>query len=398
MDGSNGERNFCLRNIISLLYGHCLINCVITFQDIKAVPFSLLPSPTDDSSYGDFHRTSSTFFTYFTPVILTVGLVGNIISLLVFRSSGMRKMSASLYLVSLALVDICVLVGYVLPEWIKHGVANNSPNTSFVFLEVNGVCQLRMFLAYFSRMASSWIIVAFTVERFTGVCYPLKSLQRHPMKILVGLTLACCVLVMYKPFLSRPVTHRGGFVICSSMKEYQYEIFIVESLYVVSIFFVPLVIISVLNGSIMRTLFLRNTQTGILTDSTNIRMEFTVILFAISLCYAAFHLPYYIVWCRLQIVTNPKSFVSRNSDFWDYWKGVLNLVRPIYYLNYCSNFFLYCITGAYFRSELARILCCRDQRRHRYRTHIRASRMESLTRQSHLSATNGTENYATYTA
>jgi len=367
-----------------------------------ALPDNLLSEAAGESVYEQFHKTSLGFFTYFTPVVFTVGLVGNIISLVVFRTSGMRKMSASLYLVSLSLADICVLMVYVLPEWIKHGVANSNTDTSsFAILEVDGVCQLRMFLAYFSRMTSSWIIVAFTVERFTGVCYPLKSLQRHPKKILIGLFVVCAVSVTYKPFLSRSVVHRSEFVICSSMKEYQYEIFIMESIYVVLIFFLPLVIISVLNGLIMRTLFLRNTQTGIASESKRIRLEFTVILFAISICYISSHLPYYIIWSRLQLVTNPKSFVSRNADFWDYWKGVLNIVRPLYYLNYCSNFFLYCITGAYFRSELARILCCRDQRRHRYRTHIRASRMESLTRQSHLSTTNGSDNntsLSTYTA
>lgn len=353
---------------------------------------------TEESPYEHFNATTLGFFTYIIPIILTVGLCGNVISLLVFRCSGMRKMSASLYLASLALADISVLLLYVLPEWIKHGLSYINPDASIGFLEINIVCQLRMFLAYFSRMISSWVMVAFTVERFMGVCYPLKSLQKHPKNILLGLCVGCAVAVIYKPALSRPATHRGDYVICTHLQEYQYENFILESIFVVLIFFLPLVIISVLNTLIMRTLYLRKTRTGIMPESARIRLEFTIILFAISFFYIAFHLPYYIVWCRLQIITNPKSFISKGHTFWDYWKGMLNIVRPIYCLNYCSNFFLYCITGAYFRAELMRLLCCRDRRSHMYRTHIRSSRMESLTRQTHVLTTTGSDSYATYVA
>jgi hypothetical protein len=32
--------------------------------------------------------------------------------------------------------------------------------------------------------------------------------------------------------------------------------------------------------------------------------------------------------------------------------NALFITRTIFYINYCVNFFLYCLTGAYFRKEL----------------------------------------------
>ena len=37
-----------------------------------------------------------------------------------------------------------------------------------------GVCQVLFYLSYVSRFLSAWFIVTFTVERYIGVCHPLK--------------------------------------------------------------------------------------------------------------------------------------------------------------------------------------------------------------------------------
>ena len=71
-------------------------------------------------SVSNVPLTAHVFFTYFTPVIFIVGIIGNTISLIVFLSKNMRKLSASMYLVALAISDIMSLMFYVFPEWIKR--------------------------------------------------------------------------------------------------------------------------------------------------------------------------------------------------------------------------------------------------------------------------------------
>ena len=63
--------------------------------------------------------SSLIFYTYSVPVILAIGLLGNVVSLRVFLSRSMRKLSASTYLAALSTSDILALVFYVLMEWLR---------------------------------------------------------------------------------------------------------------------------------------------------------------------------------------------------------------------------------------------------------------------------------------
>jgi len=69
-----------------------------------------------------FLNSGKDVYAYVTPFIILIGIVGNSISLRVFCSSRMRKMSASIYLATLAISDTFVLLSYVLVEWLHRGL------------------------------------------------------------------------------------------------------------------------------------------------------------------------------------------------------------------------------------------------------------------------------------
>jgi len=69
-----------------------------------------------------FLNSAQDVYAYVTPFIILVGIIGNSISLRVFCSPRMRKMSASIYLASLAISDTFVLLSYVLVEWLHRGM------------------------------------------------------------------------------------------------------------------------------------------------------------------------------------------------------------------------------------------------------------------------------------
>jgi len=301
-----------------------------------------------------FHDVTKSIYSYVTPIIFGIGLIGNIISLKVFNSPAIKRMPASVYLSCLALADSSVLVFYVLSEWIRRGLPWLLPDTNFSILDVNGACQIREYLSHLSRLLASWIIVAFTAERCLTVCYPLMTLQTNPKRVLLVMFIVCLLSMTYALIINAPHSF-GEFIVCSSRDGYSYVHFIAESMFATLIFFLPFVIITLCNGMILHSLYHRN-RSGIRTnDDSNIRLEFIFILFAISVFYISFHIPYFIVWCRLQIITNPAS-PARDNEFWYYWNGMLFICRPIYYLNYCLNFVLYCITGTTFRTELMKIV------------------------------------------
>jgi len=61
-------------------------------------------------------------YAYVTPFVIAFGILGNLVSLRVFMSRRMRKMSASLYLACLGVSDTAVLLTYVLIEWLHRGL------------------------------------------------------------------------------------------------------------------------------------------------------------------------------------------------------------------------------------------------------------------------------------
>ncbi|WAR16390.1 P2RY1-like protein [Mya arenaria] len=327
-------------------------------------------------------------FTYVTPVVIVIGLVGNGLSIAVFRTSTMRKMSASVYLAALAMTDICTLLVYVLVEWLRRGLPYLAPGLSVGLFDLDGICQMLLYLAYITRFMSSWIIVTFTAERVSGVCYPLQTMHRKSKRILVCLLVTGALFVIYKPFLSGEykISER---TLCTSNPDHIFLSFVLDTIYVTIIFFLPLAIITTLNLLIVRTLYLRNRHTNdLFAENTKIRLEFTIILFAISFFYITFHMPYFVLWCKLQVLNGPHlPSVPRDKHFWDYWISLLNIARTVFYLNYCSNFFLYCITGTYFRNELRRLFCVRKQTHRVFKSHIRSSQFGSVYHSSNTHVT-----------
>ena len=97
-------------------------------------------------------------YAYVTPVILTIGVIGNSLSLNVFLSKNLRGISASAYLAALSATDLLTLAFYVTVEWLRRGLVYINPDAKVAFLEYNGICQIIMYLSYVSRFLSSWIM------------------------------------------------------------------------------------------------------------------------------------------------------------------------------------------------------------------------------------------------
>ncbi|ESO85288.1 hypothetical protein LOTGIDRAFT_130696 [Lottia gigantea] len=321
----------------------------ITFNSSQC-PQVLQPKIVTHSQY---------FYSYFTPVILMIGLTGNLLSLRVFLSKNMRKLSASTYLAALSTSDILALIFYVLVDWLKRGLPALNPDLQVTFLETNVTCQAFLYLSYLSRFLSAWFIVSFTAERYIGVCLPLQRKnicgKRFSQKIICTLVVCSACIMMYKPFLSGVYQINHTKVkMCTRDPELSFPVFILDSIYAVLITFIPFIIITVLNTLIMRKLFLRNKKhrsIKIITEESIIKLEFTIILLVISFVFIALNLPFFCVWCR-QFLLSVSATMNEHARDFDNMHGLLLITRVIFYLNYCVNFFLYSVTGAYFRKEL----------------------------------------------
>lgn len=109
---------------------------------------------------------ATSLYTYYTPILIIFGLIGNFISIFVFFNSKLRLQSTSYYLTALALSDIVFLI-QLLPPWLNAMKIHN------IFLR-DYFCQIIVFSSYSTCFLSAWLVVAFTIERFVAVVYPLQ--------------------------------------------------------------------------------------------------------------------------------------------------------------------------------------------------------------------------------
>ncbi|XP_042236094.1 thyrotropin-releasing hormone receptor-like [Homarus americanus] len=102
---------------------------------------------------------------YYVPLLIVVGFVGNLLSCVVFLNTRLRMRSSSYYLAALAIADVTYLFILFL-VWLDL--------LGFNTFNVNVMCQLEIYLGSVSSSLSVWLTVAFTVERFIAVQYPLQ--------------------------------------------------------------------------------------------------------------------------------------------------------------------------------------------------------------------------------
>lgn len=139
------------------------------------------------------------------PLLVAFGAAGNALSLMVFRTPAFRAHSSSWYLAALAASDTLFLLN-LLAVWAA------TPRVGVDVFHRAGGCQAVTFLSHVAAFVSVWLVVAFTVERFVAVCYPLLrsavcTVRRA--KAVVG-GLVALALCLYAYLLAAAGVERSG--------------------------------------------------------------------------------------------------------------------------------------------------------------------------------------------
>ncbi|XP_076040555.1 G-protein coupled receptor [Oratosquilla oratoria] len=127
-----------------------------------------------------------------TPLLVIFGAVGNLVSIWVFHATKLRTLSSSCYLAALAASDTGYLMTLFL-VWLSL-VGEDVYNRE-------GWCQAITYFTSASTFLSVWLVVAFTVERFIAVCYPLLRTSictvRRARTVIAILTIVALLLYSY---------------------------------------------------------------------------------------------------------------------------------------------------------------------------------------------------------
>lgn len=112
----------------------------------------------------------------------------------VMSSRQLSATSANFYLIALALSDSCVLV-FNFMIGVLRGMNPNTTNAMFQNNE--WLCLIHSVVVELFNLLSVWIIVCFTVERFTAVFAPLKTSKLYTIRgAKVTVTILCLFILL----------------------------------------------------------------------------------------------------------------------------------------------------------------------------------------------------------
>lgn len=186
---------------------------------------------------------------YYTPILVYLGCLGNGISMYVFFGTKLRKLSSSYYLATLAVSDNLFLVSTFV-VWLRM--------VGLDLYNRQGVCQVINYVTGVCSFLSVWLVLAFTVERFVAVRYPLLrqsvcTVARAKLAITV---LVVVSLVVYSPqMFASTITNINGNDSCNVHPEWRQTVNVFNYVDTVLTLLIPVVVITILNVCISRTVW-----------------------------------------------------------------------------------------------------------------------------------------------
>jgi hypothetical protein len=284
---------------------------------------------------------------YISPVILLLGLIGNVLILIVIRRRPLTGSSTTVYLMAMATSDSAALLLRVVPEFFKtSGLMDFSELCQWT-------CKLEKFSFYSASDVAIWILAAFTADRLVAVGFPLNKRQFCTSRKAVAVCGLLVVMAIGKNahvFWTRgPVYDATGHVAvsqCGRRQQYLYfEEYVRPWVAFASVSVLPSIVIVICNMYIVHTLaFVRRARTA--HNVTNPMGGATSLM-----CIGAS--------VTFLICVTPSIILAVGRAYWSGRRGYAIarvITNQLACLNHAINLLLYCLTGQRFRRELVNLL------------------------------------------
>ena len=341
---------------------------------------------------GYYANVTVEIWTYVPPIIISIGTVGNLLTIIVIFRQIFRISSTSLFLLCLAFSDLLVLYTSPLRQWILY---NKAWENKDIRMNSEGSCRAHTFLTYFSIQFSSWLLVAVTVERLLSVILPHKIKTISTLKA-AGISIASIAVLLillnghflfligygYVEEQSRQVG-RDVYHRCWP-KTSSYKAFSDEALRWIDFlvaFGIPFLILTACNIMIIvklastrhrrRKMSIGSQLKAVEKDNRVITALLICLCIVFFICLAPVSIyfigqPYWIDEITSRPVTSPmQDFAQFQKDiegiradmeYIMFWHAIVNCFG---YLNATCNFIFYVISGSKFRREIYALFCCR---------------------------------------
>ncbi|CAH1781213.1 unnamed protein product [Owenia fusiformis] len=310
-------------------------------------------------------------FLVLSPIILSVGIVGNVMVVVVLLQKTMRSSTSSMYLIALAFVDTTVLLTGLVREWIKYGISLYREHFGYRTMTPTDIrdytdagCKFHMFILYTTIHISAWLLVCLTVERVIAVFIPhkVKLICTHKVTLAaIGITFLVCIALNSHFFVTVKLNTNeySNVSWCdvdgnkNSTNVKWHEIYDIIDAVVAS--YAPFVIMLSANVLIIGRLRFIKYKSDKMASNTSLDDSklntMTTILLTINFVF-------FVTTCPIVVLTNYYHIWFDLNTWEDYTDNELAfaICHMLFYLNSALNFLLYCISGPRFRREFMALI------------------------------------------
>ena len=299
------------------------------------------------------------------PILLTLGTIGNLLSIVVLARKKTRKSSTAIYLITLACNDLLVLWTGLLRQWLRHTWETDVRQ----FSEFG--CKLHVFLVYFGTQFSSWILVAVTSERFSGVWCPHKvKMGCNPATAgisiaVIGTVLACLNTHWFYGFGDLEYTFGNQTFLrkCTAKFENYGEFlhFTWPWIDLCAFCLIPFVILLTENGGIIIKVLLSHNKSRVGPSGNTTKQsqhksknsQMTAMLLTINTVFLICVTPISIYLIGEPHWLKTIETMEEYAVFTMWWA----IVNSLMYTNHAINFIMYVLSGTRFRQEVKALFC-----------------------------------------
>ena len=304
-------------------------------------------------------------------LFVVIGVIGNVLSMIVFTNKDMRGTSSNIYLLALAISDTLYLICVFFVDILKNIKCFYFPTINLDIINRSSIiCQMSQYFSDFFSDYSTCLILVFTIDRLIAVYLPMRfkelcTLRRARVVCICVFMVVAIAIAPYHFMYMGLYTQDGYFYYFCSIKSKDYEkrfmiMYISESL----LFrIIPVIGIAILNVFIivrvtkisrdhqrMRSSSCRHNKR---TKKDEKNLQLTIMLILVSTSYVLLYIPVLVTFVIDYLERHAVIHVSP-----DHMLMAENYTRALYVFGFAINFFLYTISGQVFREQLQLILHC----------------------------------------
>lgn len=294
---------------------------------------------------------------YFMPVIVSFGVLGNILSFIIFQRKWARQNSFSVYLSSLCVIDTLYLINETLFYWspyIESSIPDMVANSDIG-------CKLFSF-GIVLPIISGWIVVGATVDRTIAVFAPFKMNKYCTRKrawVVTGLIIGINSATYLYSFWAFGITEEG----CSIVDDVFYVVFDIDTYitFIVHGIFQSVLLLALSVSIVIRTINQRRHRISLGIQSSTASQaarKITVLVLGTSVSFLILTTP-----VSIGMVIQQSQAAPGSSLLEIFSNNTLNAVSGITgMLNGSLNFFIFGISGERFRQEFREMFCVKFER------------------------------------